>query len=64
VGREAEVRIGPRRPGDPARLVASSQAARTELGWAPARGDLETMMTDAWRWHVTNPNGYGEYDSY
>jgi len=64
VGREAKVEFGPRRAGDPARLVASSEAAHTELGWKPVRCDLETMMTDAWRWHVMNPNGYGPYDSY
>lgn len=59
VGREASVNVGPRRPGDPAKLVALSEAARRDLGWTPSRGDLATMMTDAWRWHVTNPNGYG-----
>jgi len=64
VGREATLSFGPRRQGDPAQLVASSEAARAELGWKPERCDLETMMTDAWRWHVMNPNGYGEYDSY
>ncbi|WP_291319333.1 UDP-glucose 4-epimerase GalE [Desulfonatronospira sp.] len=40
----------PRRPGDPARLVADSTLAREELGWHPRRSDLETIIEDAWRW--------------
>ncbi|MDO9108970.1 MAG: UDP-glucose 4-epimerase GalE [Coriobacteriia bacterium] len=59
VGREVNVSLGARRPGDPARLVASSEAARRDLGWTPARADLASMMTDAWRWHVMHPDGYG-----
>lgn len=51
-GREIEVTIGPRRPGDPAVLVASSQRAEHELGWKPAAGDLDTIIGDAWRWHT------------
>lgn len=58
VGREPEVRFGPRRAGDPARLVASSTAAREDLGWVPERADLATMALDAWRWRVTHPAGY------
>ncbi len=46
-----EVTIGPRRPGDPARLVAQSDRARAELGWTPMRTDLATIVEDAWRWH-------------
>ena len=49
-----------RREGDPARLVASSALARTELGWAPRRTDVETILADAWRWHKTHPNGYAD----
>ncbi|MDP2232700.1 MAG: UDP-glucose 4-epimerase GalE, partial [Actinomycetota bacterium] len=60
VGREASVSVGARRPGDPARLVASSDAAQRDLGWTPARADLVSMMTDAWRWHVMHPEGYGK----
>jgi len=37
-----------RRPGDPAVLIASSDAARAELGWQPRRTDLATMVADAW----------------
>jgi UDP-glucose 4-epimerase len=38
----------PRRPGDPAELVASSARARAELGWTPAKPDLHTIVDDAW----------------
>lgn len=47
-----------RRPGDPARLIASSERARQELGWSP-RAELETIVRDAWRWHESHPEGYG-----
>lgn len=49
-GIPVEVKFGPRRAGDPAVLVASSQKARAMLGWAPERGELGTMVADAWRW--------------
>ena len=39
----------PRRDGDPAVLIASSEAARSELGWRPERADLKTMVSDAWQ---------------
>jgi len=50
---------GPRRPGDPALLVASADKAREQLGWAPRR-DLRTIVTDAWAWHRSHPDGYGD----
>jgi UDP-glucose 4-epimerase len=49
----------PRRPGDPARLVASSEKIRKELEWVPKYPDLETIVETAWRWHRNHPNGYG-----
>ena len=49
-GRQIPVRIGPRRPGDPPALVASSEKAERELGWRPTRASLETIIQDAWRW--------------
>ncbi len=49
-GREIPVDVGDRRPGDPARLVASSEKAKRLLDWEPER-DLKTMVEDAWRWH-------------
>ncbi|MDA8395604.1 MAG: NAD-dependent epimerase/dehydratase family protein, partial [Candidatus Dormibacteraeota bacterium] len=42
-----EVAFGPRRPGDPAVLVASSELARRELGWEPRRPSLDGMVADA-----------------
>jgi UDP-glucose 4-epimerase len=50
-GRDFRVRIGPRRPGDPARLIADASQARELLGWRPERADLDTQIADAWRWH-------------
>jgi UDP-glucose 4-epimerase len=49
-GRKATVEIAPRREGDPARLVASSQKIFSELGWKAER-DLETIIASAWKWH-------------
>ncbi|MDB9315994.1 UDP-glucose 4-epimerase GalE [Spirulina sp. CS-785/01] len=40
-----------RRPGDPSRLVGSSEKARNILGWQPQYSDLHTIMTHAWHWH-------------
>jgi UDP-glucose 4-epimerase len=48
----------PRRPGDPARLVASSERIRDELGWQPQIPKLEDIIASAWKWHRTHPNGY------
>jgi UDP-glucose-4-epimerase GalE len=42
--------VGPRRPGDPARLVCDGARAAEALGWRPARSDLATMIRDAWAW--------------
>jgi UDP-glucose 4-epimerase len=47
-----------RRPGDPARLVASSEKAKSELGWQPDYPDLITMVQHAWKWHESHPQGY------
>ena len=52
--------IGPRRPGDPPALVASSERARRELGWTPARSTLEEMIGSAWAWRRAYPAGYGD----
>lgn len=50
----------PRRAGDPAVLVASSEKIRRELGWQPQKSDLETIVRDAWAWHEAHPRGYDE----
>ncbi len=52
--------IGPRRLGDPAILVASSEKIRRELGWQPRYPHLHEIIESAWRWHKTHPNGYGD----
>jgi UDP-glucose 4-epimerase len=57
-GRTVPFTMGPRRPGDPARLVASNALAKRVLGWQPALGDLRTIVETAWRWHRTHPQGY------
>ncbi len=50
----------PRRPGDPARLVASSQKIRSELGWEPEHDDIQDILASAWQWHKSHPNGYAD----
>ncbi len=54
--------VTPRRPGDPARLVASSKRIRRELGWQPRYPDLEAIIGTAWEWHRTHPHGYARGD--
>ena len=49
-GEKANVILGDRRAGDPARLVASSDKIFSELGWKAERG-LETIIESAWKWH-------------
>ena len=48
----------PRRAGDPARLEASSEKAKRVLGWNPVHNSLEEIISSAWKWHQTHPNGY------
>ncbi len=50
----------PRRPGDPAELVASSAKIERELGWKPQYGDLPTIMRTAYEWFEAHPNGYDD----
>jgi UDP-glucose 4-epimerase len=47
-GHPVPVTVGPRRPGDPAQLVASSDLIRADLGWAPEHTDLVGIVRDAW----------------
>lgn len=49
---------GPRRAGDPARLIADSSKARTELGWEPQFEDARFVVASAARWHQNHPKGY------
>jgi len=48
----------PRRAGDPARLIASSERARESLGWKPLFENIEAIVQSAWRWHLAHPAGY------
>ena len=57
-GRSIKVEIGARRAGDPAQLIASSEKARTVLGWKPQFTDVEQVIGTAWRWHEHHPHGY------
>ncbi|TVX95483.1 UDP-glucose 4-epimerase GalE [Cohnella terricola] len=57
-GHPISAKIEPRRAGDPAVLIASSERARRELGWTPRREKLEDIVKSAWAWHSANPNGY------
>jgi len=59
-GRAVPTRDEPRRPGDPARLVASAARARAVLGWEPRHGELDSIIRDAWLWQQRYPNGYGD----
>jgi UDP-glucose 4-epimerase len=57
-GKEIPVRIGPRRAGDPAILIASSDKIKSELGWQPQSQDLRVIIESAWRWMLAHPDGY------
>lgn len=50
----------PRRAGDPAQLIASSEKAKKVLGWKPVYDDLHTIIETAWSWHSRHPDGYGD----
>jgi UDP-glucose-4-epimerase GalE len=60
-GRPVPHAVGPRRAGDPARLVASNARARAELGWTPRRSALDEIVGTAWRWHARHPAGFGPH---
>jgi UDP-glucose 4-epimerase len=57
-GKEIPVRMGPRRAGDPAVLIASSDKIKSELGWHPQFQDLGLIIESAWRWMRAHPDGY------
>ena len=50
---EVPIIEGARRAGDCTRLISGSVRALKELGWAPKRSEMATMIADAWRWHQT-----------
>ncbi len=57
-GKEIPAVIAPRRAGDPSTLVASSEKAKSILGWQPKYNDVKKIIETAWNWHVSHPNGY------
>ena len=57
-GQQIDAVEAPRRAGDPPTLVASSDKIREELGWKPEKPELEAMISDAWTWMQTHPDGY------
>ena len=57
-GHPIPAEVKERRAGDPATLIASSEKAKSVLGWKPEFDSLEKIIEDAWRWHKNNPNGY------
>lgn len=59
-GRDFPIQVTPRRAGDPAVLVASSDKARSVLGWKPSRDNLQDIIGSAWGWHSNHPEGYND----
>lgn len=57
-GKEVKVIQAPRRPGDPAILVASSERIKRELRWNPKYPKLEEIISTAWNWHQKHPDGF------
>lgn len=52
--------IAPPRAGDPPSLVADASLAREVLGWTPRYPTIEPIITTAWKWHQSHPNGYDD----
>ena len=59
-GHPIPAKIAARRPGDPAKLVASSDKIINELGWNPKHDSLEEIIESAWKWHKSNPYGFSD----
>ena len=57
-GRPVPHRVGARRPGDPATLIASSGRAKRELEWTPRLSSVDEIIRTAWQWHSRHPQGY------
>ena len=62
-GRKLPLGTGPRRPGDPAVLYASSEKIRRELGWKPQYEAIDVIVETAWRWRVKHPHGYADREA-
>ena len=61
-GKEIPAEKAGRRPGDPDTLIASSEKARTVLGWKPQFDNIEKIIQSAWAWHSSHPKGYDDRD--
>ena len=59
-GHPIPAKTTPRRAGDPAQLIASSEKARKILGWHPEHADLREIIETAWNWHKNHPNGFAK----
>lgn len=59
-GHSIPAKVGNRRAGDPAKLVASSAKAKEELGWEPKYTNVEDIIRSAWKWHQNKPEGFEE----
>ncbi|MDQ1257004.1 MAG: UDP-glucose 4-epimerase [Candidatus Hydrogenedentes bacterium] len=57
-GHDFPIHYGEPRTGDADKLVASSESAQRQLGWQPRKGDIETIVRDAWTWRQAHPRGY------
>jgi UDP-glucose 4-epimerase len=57
-GKKIDTVEKPRRPGDPPRLIASSDKIKNELGWRPQFQSLDEVIESAWKWHQKFPHGY------
>ncbi|BCJ94740.1 UDP-glucose 4-epimerase GalE [Anaerocolumna cellulosilytica] len=62
-GSEIPAIVAPRRAGDPAKLIASSEKAKRILGWKPQFEDIEDIIASAWKWHQSHPNGFNDNSS-
>src|SRR6266849_8706754 len=59
-GRKIPRKLGPRRPGDPAILVASKEKLKRALGWEASHSSLEEIIQSAWTWKLKHPRGYSD----
>ena len=56
--KEIPAKVTPRRTGDPAKLIASSDKAKKVLGWKPQHAELDEIISTAWNWHKNHPDGF------
>src|SRR6266850_72357 len=59
-GRKIPRKLAPRRPGDPAVLVASKEKLKKTLGWEASHSSLEEIIQSAWAWKQKHPHGYAD----